>query len=293
MTHQATSDIPDDFESALVKLSDEEDWNPQAMIECWNSESEVKSWVQNPNGFASGIFQLMPSSAHGLGWMPGDQRWSTAAQAAKAKNWALVASLHKELMSGYVKLNATQQLEWAKKYYGGTSIHTAAECYVKTFMPVDVPHANEPNYVLCGINGPYRDAYIANHQAFDIHGRGTIIIQDLVDRIERVSHTPRFQELKLRLGIAQGATDPNGTTTPQTYNFCDVTTLAGCQEALERLGFMTYSIKADGRGDGIWGHLSVTACESYQMCQPPLVVTGQADQATREALTVSLLTLGE
>lgn len=285
MHHEATADIPDDFEAKFLKLCAKYDWEPFAVLKCWNSESQIKSHEQNPNGFASGLFQLMPDTAHGLGWMPGDPRWNSVAAARKANDHLLTAGLLKSLMSGYIFLSATEQLDWAEKYYGPKGpIHTPAECYVRTFLPAEKDHASNPDYVLCGINGPYKEAYIGNHQVFDRVGKGTIIVQDLIDRINAVWQGARVEEISTRIYDAQGIPEDERPK----YQFCNVETLAGCQEGLEKLGYETFSIHSNGKGDGVWGPHSVRACSEFQTCSD-IPHSGFADHTTREALSIALI----
>ncbi len=289
MVHEATSDIPDDFEDKFLTLCEKYDWEPISVLKCWNSESELKSHEQNPNGFASGIFQLMPDTAHGLGWMPGDPRWNAVAAARKAKDWKGSALLLKQLMAGYIQLNATEQLDWAEKFYGPKGpMRTGAECYVRTFLPAEKDHADDPYYILCGINGPYKDAYIANHQVFDKEGKGYIRVQDLTDRIELVWQGARAEEIATRIYDAQGIPEDQRPV----YQYCNTETLAGCQEGLNKLGFDTLSVLANGKGDGIWGPHSCKACEEFQTRDKDLFdlqVTGHPDRPTREALAVALI----
>ncbi len=281
MHHEITSDIPDDFESKYLEICKEYGWEPIPVLSCWNSESGIKASSQNPNGYASGIFQIMPDTAHGLGWMPGDARWNLVHAARKVGDWKTVVKLHKELMSGFIQLNASEQLDWAVKYYGPKGMmQTGAECYVRTFLPAEKEHANNPDYVLCGIHGPYKDAYIGNHQVFDTEGKGFITVQDLTDRINLVWQGGRVEEIKERIYEAQGLPVP-------PYQFFNTDTLAGCQEALDKLEFETFSLHSNGRGDGIWGPKSRTACDRFQNFVN-LTSTGNADSATREALKATL-----
>ena len=64
-------------------------------------------------------------------------------------------------------------------------------------------HASEPGFVLCGRHGPFAFAYAGNYGAFDPDGKGYITVQDLTDRIQRVTTGPRWQEIADRIGMAR------------------------------------------------------------------------------------------
>ena len=205
MSNRFSADVPPDFELELVALcrdalSDgEKKCDPVELLSCWNSESGVSATASNAGGWASGIFQLMPDTARGLGWLSGDSRWAgidaarerfKAAQAARDANAmhvaaAEVSDLQASVMREYRQLSATEQLAWARRYYGAHrgSLTSAAACYVATFLPALLAHRDEPDFVLCAADGPNEGAYEGNKGAFDPIRKGTITVGDLTARI--------------------------------------------------------------------------------------------------------------
>ncbi len=220
-----SADVDADFEATFLEACVRHGWDPLAMLSCWNSESSVEPRAMNRGGWASGIYQLMPDTAHGLGWLPGDIRWAqigdlraklhnekdSLSSEEKSGIYRQISDLQHALMLPYVAMSASQQVAWAERFYGPHGeMRTAAACYVTTFLPALLPHAHEPSFVLCARNGPYSEAYAGNHAAFDPDGKGYITVQDLTDRIERAAVGPRWQELVDRVrGAQQGRqTDP-------------------------------------------------------------------------------------
>ncbi len=172
-----TSDVPDDFEGALVEMCVRLKCKPLDMVGCWYSESGVHSTAHNPGGDASGIFQAMPATLRNLGF-PGT---------------------HED----YRKLTATEQLVWAEKYYAPYkgSLGSAASCYVSTFLPAFVKFSGNPDYVLCDNKDRLAWAYKAN-TVFDSDHDGRITVGEMQARIDYVTHGPRWDELVSRIAIA-------------------------------------------------------------------------------------------
>jgi len=155
-----------------------------APVKVWMNESGCRTTAHNASGDASGLFQLMPQTAGGLGY-------------------AVAGDPH---LDGFRKLNVTQQLVWAEKFYGHrqTALDSVGAIYVCTFLPALLAHADDPGFVLCAVGGPYEWAYVAN-KGFDVAGRGSITVQDLVDAAERASSGARGQELLARIAAASSS----------------------------------------------------------------------------------------
>lgn len=176
-SHPYTSDLDDAFFERLGELCRDE-WGgcePLDMLKCWYSESGVRASAHNPGGDASGIFQIMPSTLHD--------------------------ALHADIsMENYRSLTATQQLEYARKYYAPHAGHLSSSgaCYTATFLPALTSHGGDPEFVLCGEHGPYVWAYGPNKMAFDPDGKGYITVGDLTARINRVTSGNRWDEIASR-----------------------------------------------------------------------------------------------
>ncbi len=177
---QFSHDLSDEFFGELVDMCKRLDCKPHDLAGCWMSESNVTTRAHNPAG-ATGLFQVIPSTLRGLGFQ-GD--WKA-----------------------FQALSDLEQLAWAEKYYRphkGRLVSMGA-CYLATFLPALMSHAGEPTFVLCGQHGPFAFAYAGNAGAFDPHQKGWITVQDLTDRIERVTTGPRWQEISDRIKVAMEA----------------------------------------------------------------------------------------
>lgn len=280
----ATADIPADFERAHVQLCRDlstpgAPCHPIDLAKCWNSESGVSHRALNSGGWAAGIFQLMPSTARGLGWRRGDPRWDEAAEAAKRQDWGTVSRLHEGLMREFTALSATDQLEWARLFYGAHrgSLTSPAHCYVTTFLPAELPFAGDPQHVLCAEpgrhpafpHGKYPDAYEANHRAFDKMAKGWIEVRDLTARMDLVATGPRWDEIEQRIVAAQCSGD------------VDLDSVDGIQCALSRLGFDV------GPQDGHYGPRTQAAVRAFQT-ERGLATDGIVGPITKMALQTAL-----
>lgn len=175
-----TEDLSDGFFAEVRAMSARVGAAPLDLLGCWMNESGVRSNAWNRGGDASGIFQAMPATLHGLHF-PGDH-------------------------TAFRLLTAEEQLVWAEKYYSAYRgrLWSAAACYVATFLPALLIHATEPQYVLCGIHGPFAWAYSPN-RSFDHAGHGYITVQDLADAITRACVGPRWAEIAQRLSPTDGS----------------------------------------------------------------------------------------
>jgi hypothetical protein len=215
-----TKDLPESFERAVLDLcaelgTPELPCKWRDLLGCWMSESDVRATALNHGGWASGLFQLMPDTARGLGWRHGDKRWEVADAARASGNWQALSRTHESLMREYTALSPLEQLRYARKFYLPSRglLTSAAACYVKTFLPAELPHASNPGHVLCAQagahpdypRGKYTGAYSANHYAFDkVPKRGWIEVRDLSRRIAEVCTGPRWEELVKRMEAAEG-----------------------------------------------------------------------------------------
>jgi hypothetical protein len=151
---------------------------PQTVpVTVWANESDNRTTAHNANGNASGLFQMMPATAKGLGY----------------------DTTTDPTLAAYRALNVSEQLYWAIRFYVpfAGEIFTVARFYISTFLPALLSHADDPGFVLCGARGPYADAYLGN-RGFDEEGKGTITPSDLEAAAQRAVG-PRTRELLSRI----------------------------------------------------------------------------------------------
>jgi hypothetical protein len=146
-------------------------------VTVWANESDNRTTAHNPGGNASGLNQLMPETAKGLGY-------------------DLAADPE---LSAYRSLSVEGQLRWIQLYYAPFSgrLSTVARLYVATFLPAYVDDADDPSFVLCAVGGPNAWAYMPN-RGFDVQGRGEITPADL-EAAARRAVGPRTRELLGRI----------------------------------------------------------------------------------------------
>lgn len=231
--------------------------SPFHYLAVWNSESGLNPAAHNPNGDASGIFQAMPDTLRGLGFLgsPADFR----------------------------QLSAKDQLPYAERYYRPYTgkLKNSAAVYVATFLPADLDLAVNPDAVLVQRDGRRGWAYSAN-AVFDVNKDYCIQVKELSSAIERNARTARFAqataELERYLGLVSSA--------PALDAGLDLGTVLGVQRGLDALGF------APGPLDGIPGARTRAAILSFQRSFPGLVQDGIYGPKTRAALTSRLEALG-
>ncbi len=232
--------------------------DPLDMLGVWMSESGVRADAHNPHGNASGLNQLMPQTARGLGW---DKTDTT--------------------LSMYRHLSATAQLPWVEKYYTPYKgrLRSRGHAYVATFLPKYIAEGTLllPDTVLAGREGPLGWAYEAN-AVFDANHDYKITFQELVDAIDRNCRGPRWTEIVAR---AKGLPL---SPVPKPHSF-DLRTVLGLQEALSRLGFYKGPI------DAIPGRMTRFAIAQFQDIHG-LVSDAIPGPLTRAALTEALTALG-
>lgn len=246
-----TSDIDDAFFVRLHEVGDELEARPRDLLSVWFSESGVRASAHNPSGNASGIFQAMPAILVGLGWTAGD--------------------------AAYRQLTATEQLEWALRYYRPHrgQLGSIGAVYTATFLPALLKHAGAPDYVLCAKYGQLGFAYGPN-AVFDANFDLQITVGELEQAVRRNCWGPRWMELLDRL--TGSVADSDGTV-----DAFDLGTTRGLQAALTRLGY------DPGPIDGMPGQRTVTALRAFQGARG-LRPDGMYGPKSREALTDALLT---
>ena len=256
-----TNDIDDAFFPRLEEVADDVLARPGDLLRCWYSESGMRAAAHNdgPPGapyekqyHASGIFQAMPATLVGLGW---------------GKDHA-----------AYRRLTATQQLEWALRYYRpyrGKLVSVGA-CYTATFLPALIGNAGNPDFVLTAKNGALPWAYAPN-AVFDRNGDLAITVGELEDAVRRNCVGLRWAELLARLDGAAVVDEP------ASVEPFDLGTTFGMQRALARLGH------DPGKVDGIPGARTRAALAAFQAARG-LKVDGIYGPRSREALSIALAT---
>lgn len=195
------------------------------------SESGWYATAHNPNGDASGIFQAMPATLKGLGFAP---ELPPDARAAKFRT-----------------LTAADQMPWLKRYYAPYrgKLNSVTACYLATFLPADLAHAGDDQYVLAQ-KGGYRGVIYTANAAFDANRDLCIRVGELGQAVRRNCIGPRWAELVSRLS--------GGAVSPQGQVGSPVGGIRWAQERLVALGF------APGVADGVWGPRTQAALVAFQ-----------------------------
>ena len=151
------------------------------------SESGWYATAHNPNGDASGIFQAMPATLKGLGFAP---ELPPDARAARFRT-----------------LTAADQMPWLKRYYAPYrgKLNSVTACYLATFLPADLAHAGNDQYVLAQ-KGGYRGVIYTANAAFDANRDLCIRVGELGQAVRRNCIGPRWADLVSRL--SGGAVSP-------------------------------------------------------------------------------------
>lgn len=215
------------------------------------SESGVHASARNPLSDASGLIQFMPDTLVRLHWASGPENFRT--------------------------LTAEQQLQYVESYFWphrGQIVSTAA-AYTATFLPADIEHASDPNFVLVAKGGRRGWAFAMN-AAFDANHDARITVGELDKAIERQCRGPRWEEIVDLSGI------PWEVVAHVPF---DLFTTLGIQEALQALGY------SPGQLDGIPGQRTRGAVLQYQT-DMGLKVDGLVGSRTRASLDARLRTTG-
>lgn len=248
MNTKHTIDIADDFFPGLESVAADVDAKPIHLLSVMMSESGVRANAHNPHGNASGLIQFMPATLAGLGWRSGD--------------------------AAFRQLSATEQLRFVRAYFlpHKGKLVSAAACYVATFLPALLKHADDPIFVLTAKNGPLGWAYAPN-AVFDRNKDYAITVGELEDAIARNCRGLRWAELVARLA--------GHAVVPELADGFDLRTTLGLQRALMRLGYEV------GDADGVPGLKTRAGVTAFQR-DHRLAVDGIYGPKTRAALEIAL-----
>jgi hypothetical protein len=249
MSWKYTSDLDDGFFPGLESVAADVEAKPIHLLSVMMSESGVRADAYNPNGNASGLVQFMPATLAGLGWQEGH--------------------------AAFRQLAATEQLPFVRAYFlpHKGKLVSAAACYVATFLPALLGHADDPDFVLTAKTGPLGWAYAPN-AVFDRNKDYAITVGELEDAIARNCRGPRWVEVTARLARHGVVPQPTDTT-------LDLRTTVGLQTALTRLGYDVGAI------DGLPGPETRAGVVAFQRDRG-LVVDGNFGPKTRAALEIAL-----
>lgn len=193
----------------------------------------MRSTAVNQLSQASGIFQCMPINLPGLGFgsVPGTLLEDYKAAVAKG------AKITDELRA-WLYWNAEQfraignggQVPFAMRFYRSKRgrLTSAMACYVATFLPKFMAHADDAAYVLCGVARGNPDLSAAENtrfyqanRSFDADTKGWIEVGDLARVTEKVDGV-RWRELLKRIDGIDGGGGPGageGTSFVSVANF--------------------------------------------------------------------------
>lgn len=254
MTYAFTQDhgADDSFYRSVTGWMRQQGANPIGMLSTWMSESGVRALAHNPNGHASGLNQLMPPIAKGLGWDVDDCDPPPATGRIPLERYRM--------------LTALQQSDWVRRYYSSYTgkLKTAQLCYLATFLPMYLARPADEltdDFVLAEKGGHLGWAYAAN-MVFDHNGDGRITLGELGEAIARNCHGARWEEIQSREAAVLGTPLPAPAAMPEPY---DLRTVRGLEEALQLLkNPMTRRPFYAGPIDGIPGPLLRVGVMSFQ-----------------------------
>jgi len=138
--------------------------DPRHVVHVMCNESGCDPSALNRGGGAAGLIQIMPANQRSMGWTQGSD--------------------------AFVKLSIVEQMPFVARYFGwfkdqiADAGATLASVYAATFLPIGISHSSDPDFVLCGAQGPYIFAYAPN-KSFDAAHKGYITIGDVVTAAER------------------------------------------------------------------------------------------------------------
>jgi len=215
MAWKYTADIPDGFDHELCRIARVElACDPMDLARPLFNESGLSFKAHNPKGDASGIFQAMPFVLRGLGFKGAGgytEPPGAYAKALAAGDEIAMAALNRALAAAFRTLDATAQLPWLARYYTphrGKLVNATA-VYLATFAPADLAHATDPEWVICGSRPSDRRKhwYPVNIGLDPKRGdpptrKGWIEVRDLTLAIARADQGPRWDELAVRITMA-------------------------------------------------------------------------------------------
>jgi hypothetical protein len=205
----------DDILDGLLPMAARLEADPLDLAGCWLNESGLDPKAHNPHGEASGINQLMPDTARGLGWMAGDERWAELASIREQLHGEHPAEgeireqllgrgedIKRELMAPYRALSVREQLVWVEKYYAayrGRLVSPSA-VYLATFEPAKLAHAGDPSFVISRAG----DGVYEANASLDVDHDSAITVADLTRTIEiRTSTHPAWAPFAARVRAMQ------------------------------------------------------------------------------------------
>jgi hypothetical protein len=240
-----TQDLSDGF---FAELASSYGADAPNLLAVWQSESGLRAAAHNPNGDASGLCQLMPVIAKGLGWDEGD-------------------CTNPPRLAHYRSLSAAAQLlPWVERYYAPwkSKLTSPELAYLATFLPAYLERpADElvPSLVIAAKKGPLGWAYEAN-MTFDPDRAGVITLGDLGAAVARNCHTARYSEAEARLAAALGVAPAAPHPSPLPF---DLRTVSGLEEALAALETSAGRPFYVGPIDGEPGRLLHDAVGTFQL----------------------------
>lgn len=233
-------DIDDVFKHEFLGMCLRLGCRPADLLGVGLAESGMRAAAHNRDGHASGLWQIMPDTAAGLGW-----------DAEDCEGEGDQPPLHT-----FRQLSAVRQLGLFERYfvqYRGRLV-SAAACYVATFLPADLALAGDTAAVLVDKSQAdpkrwRRGWAYASNASFDANRDLKIQVHELEDAIRRNAVGPRADAFLLFLGL------PPTPHAPVVY---DLTTVWGQEVALQKLGYYKGNI------DGIPGPLLKAAVLAFQ-----------------------------
>ena len=253
--------IPASFAPAYCAFCARVEADPFQMLGVHMNESGISATAHNPNGDASGLFQAMPDTLRGLQFRGANGYTETPGSYVAAHTRGDVkacSDLNAALAAAFRTLSLLDQIPWAEKYYGSYrgKLGSAAACYVATFLPADLEHCDDPDFVLSEKNGRRGWAFSAN-AGFDENHDLKIEVRELEDAIKKACHGARWEEASDQIREYMGLQPLPTADEPE---HCDLSTTKGLQEALILLGFDLGPDGADGL-PGKYTRLAVGACQ--------------------------------
>lgn len=202
-------------------------------------ESGCKGSAKNQFTNAVGLIQFMPSTLRGLNCPISLENFQT--------------------------LSAEAQMPWVRKYMlNYAPLPTMAHVYCAVFLPAELPHANDPDYVLAARDSK-RSLVFQQNANFDQNGDGRITVSELSQAVVRNCVGPRWTEIVKRCGEPWVAPVAAGDS------------VLWLQQSLNKLGYKA------GAEDGVWGNLTRAAVMIFQ-ARNKLTIDGIPGKHTKAKL---------
>lgn len=156
--------------------------NPADLLLPLTKESGLRQSAMNASSRASGLNQIMPSTARGLG--------ISEAEFGEMPSQSIAKGL------GYVR-RYFHSLQWVRE---GHAFRSAAQVYEANFAPARLPLGTGRGVVLYrrGVDGRAYD----DNRGFDVANKGTITMGDLADDLQKVASGSLYQGALARLRVA-------------------------------------------------------------------------------------------